>query len=101
MQLSLMDIFNQMGNFAKGICFVLAVMSIWSLSIAIKKWWDLKQAQGETRKFAPEFSQFLEEDNLAEAVTRRQVQEVPCRPRPWRCPYRNPAADPGWIGDGG
>src|SRR6476660_4535392 len=69
MQLSLLDIFNQMGNFAKGIVFVLALMSIWSLSIAIKKWWDLKQAQVETRKFAPEFSQFLEEDNLAEAVT--------------------------------
>jgi len=69
MQLSLLDIYNQMGNFAKGIVFVLALMSIWSLSIAIKKWWDLRQAQGETRKFAPEFSQFLEEDNLAEAVT--------------------------------
>ena len=69
MQLSLLDIYNQMGNFAKGIVYVLAIMSIWSLSVAIKKWWDLRQAQRETRKFAPEFSQFLEEDNLAEAVT--------------------------------
>src|SRR5438094_4805783 len=69
MQLSLLDIYNQMGNFAKGIVYVLAIMSIWSLSVAIKKWWDLRQAQGETRKFAPEFSQFLEEDNLVEAVT--------------------------------
>jgi hypothetical protein len=60
MQLSLLDIYNQMGNFAKGIVYVLAIMSIWSLSVAIKKWWDLRQAQGETRKFAPEFSQFLE-----------------------------------------
>jgi biopolymer transport protein ExbB/biopolymer transport protein TolQ len=69
MQLSLIDIYNQMGNFAKGIVYVLAIMSIWSLSVAIKKWWDLRAAQKETRKFAPEFSQFLEEDNLAEAVT--------------------------------
>src|ERR1700737_3682133 len=69
MQLSLLDIYNQMGNFAKGIVFVLGIMSIWSLSVAIKKWWDLRAAQKETRKFAPEFSQFLEEDNLAEAVT--------------------------------
>jgi len=69
MQLSLLDIYNQMGNFAKGIVYVLAIMSIWSLSVAIKKWWDLRAAQKETRKFAPEFSQFLEEDNLAEAVT--------------------------------
>src|SRR6187401_1075894 len=69
MQLSLLDIYNQMGNFAKGIVYVLAIMSIWTLSVAIKKWWDLRQAQRETRKFAPEFSQFLEEDNLGEAVT--------------------------------
>ncbi len=50
MQLSLLDIYNQMGNFAKGIVYVLAIMSIWSLSVAIKKWWDLRQAQGETRR---------------------------------------------------
>src|ERR1700730_11287060 len=68
MQLSLLDIYNQMSNFAKGIVFVLAVMSIWSLSVAIKKWWMLRTAQKETRKFAPEFSQFLEEDNLGEAI---------------------------------
>ena len=69
MQLSLADIFQQMGGFAKFIVFVLFAMSIWSLSIAIKKWWELKKAQAETRKFAPEFSQFLEEDNLGEAVS--------------------------------
>jgi biopolymer transport protein ExbB/biopolymer transport protein TolQ len=34
----------------------------------IQKWWRLKKAQAETRKFAPEFSQFLEEDNLNEAI---------------------------------
>jgi len=59
MQLSLLDIYNQMGNFAKGIVYVLAIMSIWSLSVAITKWWDLPAAQKETRKFAPESSQFL------------------------------------------
>src|SRR3984893_16146504 len=68
MQLSLLDIYNQMGNFAKGIVYVLAIMSIWSLSVAIKKWWDLRQAQGETRKFPPALSQSLEGENLAEAV---------------------------------
>jgi len=69
MQLSLLDLWSQMGSFAKGIVFVLAIQSIWSLSITIKKAWDLRKAQAETRKFAPEFSQFLEEDNLNEAVT--------------------------------
>ena len=59
MQLSLLDLWSQMGGFAKGIVFTLLIMSVWSLSVSVKKWWDLRQAQKETRKFAPEFSQFL------------------------------------------
>jgi biopolymer transport protein ExbB/biopolymer transport protein TolQ len=43
-------------------------MSVWSLTIIVQKWWGLRKAQAETRKFAPEFSQFLEEDNLSEAI---------------------------------
>src|SRR5438045_4425382 len=68
MDLSLIDLWHQMGNFAKFIVFVMAVMSIYSLTIMVSKWWNLRKAQKETIKFAPEFSQFLEEDNLTEAV---------------------------------
>ncbi|MBI2795164.1 MAG: MotA/TolQ/ExbB proton channel family protein [Gemmatimonadetes bacterium] len=68
MDLSLYDLFNSMGAFAKGIVLVLAIMSVYSLTVMLQKWWGLKQAQNETLKFAPEFSQFLEEDNLAEAI---------------------------------
>jgi biopolymer transport protein ExbB/biopolymer transport protein TolQ len=68
MNLSLMDLWTQMGMFAKGIVLVLAIMSIWSLTIMIQKAWSIKKAQAETKRFAPEFSQFLEEDNLTEAI---------------------------------
>ena len=68
MNLSLLDLWNQMGMFAKGIVVVLAIMSIWSLTIMIQKAFRLAAAGKETRKFAPEFSQFLEEDNLTEAI---------------------------------
>ena len=68
MNLSLLDLYGTMGNFAKGIVITLAIMSIWSLTVMIQKWWYLRSAQAETRKFAPEFSQFLEEDNLTEAI---------------------------------
>jgi biopolymer transport protein ExbB/biopolymer transport protein TolQ len=68
MNMSLIELYHSMGWFAKGIVFVLAIMSVTSLSIMVQKWWRLKKAQGETRKFAPEFSQFLEEDNLNEAI---------------------------------
>ena len=68
MNVNLMELWTQMGAFAKGIVFVLAIMSIWSLTIMIQKWWNIRRAQAETKRFAPEFSQFLEEDNLTEAI---------------------------------
>lgn len=68
MQISLLEMWHSMMWFAKGIVFILLAMSIWSMSIFVKKWWDLRKAQAETRKFAPEFSQFLEEDNISEAI---------------------------------
>ncbi len=68
MQLSMIELWHQMGWFAKGIVIVMAIMSIWSLTITLQKWFRLRAAAAETRRFAPEFSQFLEEDNLTEAI---------------------------------
>lgn len=68
MQVDLVELWGHMLWFAKGVVFVLAIMSIWATSITIRNWWNLRKAQKETRKFAPEFSQFLEEDNLVEAI---------------------------------
>jgi biopolymer transport protein ExbB/biopolymer transport protein TolQ len=68
MNISLTQMFSTMGGFAKGIVYTLLVMSLYSLTIMISKWFYLRSAQGQTRKFAPEFSQFLEEDNLTEAI---------------------------------
>ena len=68
MNVDLIELYGHMGWFAKGIVFVMLGMSIWSLTVMIQKWWNLRKAQAETRKFAPEFSQFLEEDNLTVAI---------------------------------
>ncbi|MGV3708382.1 MAG: MotA/TolQ/ExbB proton channel family protein [Gemmatimonas sp.] len=68
MNMSMAELYHSMGYFAKGIVFTLLGMSAYSLSIFFSKWWNMRKAQAETRKFAPEFSQFLEEDNLTEAI---------------------------------
>jgi biopolymer transport protein ExbB/biopolymer transport protein TolQ len=68
MDLSLIEMWHEMGYFGKGVVFVMAAMSVYSLQVMIAKWWHIRGAQAETRKFAPEFSQFLEEDNLNEAI---------------------------------
>jgi biopolymer transport protein ExbB len=72
MQISLTQMFSSMGGFAKGIVYTLLAMSLYSLTIMISKWFYLRAAQVQTRKFAPEFSQFLEEDNLTEAINLAQ-----------------------------
>ena len=68
MQMGLLDLWGHMGWFAKSIVIIMALMSIYSLTVMVQKWWNLRKAQKETVKFAPEFSQFLEEDNLTEAI---------------------------------
>jgi biopolymer transport protein ExbB/biopolymer transport protein TolQ len=64
----MMELYQSMGWFAKGIVFTLLGMSAFSFTVLFSKWWAMRKAQVETRKFAPEFSQFLEEDNLGEAI---------------------------------
>lgn len=73
MNLSIGYIWEHSPVFAKGIWLILAIMSLWSLTVAFGKWWNLRKAQAETLKFAPEFSQFLEEDNLTEAINLAQT----------------------------
>ncbi|MBL8960950.1 MAG: MotA/TolQ/ExbB proton channel family protein [Gemmatimonadetes bacterium] len=68
MNINLQDIYQHTPFFGKFLWAVMAFMSVWSMSTAIGKLWSLRKAQKETVKFAPEFSQFLEEDNLGEAI---------------------------------
>lgn len=68
MNLSLVTLWSSMGGFARGVVFVMAIMSIWSLAISVGKWWRLFRAQRETRKFAPEFSRFLQEEQMDGAI---------------------------------
>ena len=68
MQLSLVDLWISMGWFAKSIVFLMLIMSFLSLGIALNKWVKLLKAQKETAKFAPEFSRFLQEEQMEGAI---------------------------------
>lgn len=68
MNMSMTELYHSMGWFAKGIVYILLLMSAFVFTVLIQKWWSMRRAQSETRKFAPEFSQFLEEDNLVGAI---------------------------------
>jgi biopolymer transport protein ExbB/biopolymer transport protein TolQ len=72
MQMSLIELWGHMGGFARGIVFVLAIMSILSLGTALAKWWRIRKMVKETQKFAPEFSRFLQEEQMEGAIALSQ-----------------------------
>ena len=59
---------NAMTPLGKGVIVVLALMSIWSLTVMISKFIQFQRTQAETRKFAPQFSRAIQEENLDQAI---------------------------------
>ena len=68
MGVDLIQLWGHMGWFAKGIVFILAAMSIWSVAVMVRKAIQFKQAQAATRRFAPQFSRSIQEENLDQAI---------------------------------
>ena len=68
MNLDLAAMWAQMGPFAKGIVIVLAIMSIYSLTVMVTKLVQIMRSQSETRRFAPQFSRAIQEENLDQAI---------------------------------
>ncbi|MEO8294221.1 MAG: MotA/TolQ/ExbB proton channel family protein [Gemmatimonadota bacterium] len=66
--MDLMHLFRTMGWFAKGIVFVLAAMSIYSLTIVFTKAVMFSKSAKATRKFMPEFSRSIQEEQLEQAI---------------------------------
>jgi biopolymer transport protein ExbB/biopolymer transport protein TolQ len=76
MELSLIELWNTAGTFARGIIIVLLIMSVISLTVAAQKWWRLRKSMKETAKFAPEFARFLQEEQLDQAIKLAEKQKV-------------------------
>ena len=66
--MSYAELWSSMGPFAKGIVVVMFIMSAWSWAVSISKFLYLRKSQKETRKFAPEFSRYLQEEQLDGAI---------------------------------
>jgi len=66
--MSYADLWASMGPFAKTIVVVMFIMSAWSWAVSISKWIYLRKSTRETRKFAPEFSRYLQEEQLDGAI---------------------------------
>lgn len=66
--IDLLKLWDAAGLFARGVIAVLGIMSLWSLSVAIQKLILIYKSQKATKKFAPDFSRAIQEENLEKAI---------------------------------
>ena len=68
MGVDILELWHAAGWFARGVIILLIAMSLWSLTVAITKWIYFRRSQGATRKFAPQFSRAIQEEQLDQAI---------------------------------
>jgi len=68
MGVDLMELWGHAGPFARGVVFVMLFMSLMSFTVAIKKLYYFSKSTGATRKFAPQFSRAIQEEQLDQAI---------------------------------
>src|SRR5437870_13788795 len=66
---SLLGMWATMNWVAKGVVFVLAAMSIWSLTIAIERMWRFQNAKRQSLEAALKVTPLLKQHKLEEAIT--------------------------------
>jgi biopolymer transport protein ExbB len=66
--MNLLEIWNQMGMFAKGIAYVLFFMSMLSFGVAIERIYTFIQARKQSKLFAPQVAKALKEGRLKDAI---------------------------------
>ena len=69
MGVDILQLWRDAGPFAKGVVIVLLIMSFLSLTIALNKLWQVYKSSKATRKFAPQFSRAIQEEQLDQAIT--------------------------------
>ena len=57
-----------MGYVAKGVAFILFIMSMWSIGVAIERAYTFTQARKQSKLFAPQVAKQLKEGRLKEAI---------------------------------
>src|SRR5262245_34412004 len=68
MGVDIMALWGHAGPFARGVVFVMIAMSLMSFTVAVKKLWYFYKSTSATRKFAPQFSRAIQEEQLDQAI---------------------------------
>ena len=76
MSFSLIDMYNTMGPTAKLIVLVLALMSVYSLSVMIERFLTYRKAKKQSRAYAPKVAKLLKDGKIQEAIKISSGKEV-------------------------
>jgi biopolymer transport protein ExbB/biopolymer transport protein TolQ len=66
--MDLIEMWEQMGYVAKGIAWILFIMSMWSLGVAIERFYTFQQARNQSKAYAPQVAKHLKEGRLKDAL---------------------------------
>ncbi|MBI2822963.1 MAG: MotA/TolQ/ExbB proton channel family protein [Acidobacteria bacterium] len=58
-----------MGFLAKGVIYVLGIMSVWSIGVMVERFITFRQARNQSRSFAPAVAEALKEGRIDEAIS--------------------------------
>jgi len=66
--MNLIELWNQMGLFARAIAYVLFIMSMLSFGVAIERFYTFLMAKKQSKLYAPQVAKYLKDGRLKEAV---------------------------------
>src|SRR6188474_1900305 len=67
-----MSMWASMGFLAKGVAFVLLIMSMWSIGVAVERIYTYNKARNQSKLFAPQVAKHLKEGRLKDAIALSQ-----------------------------
>jgi len=73
--MNLIEMWNQMGFFAKAIAYILFIMSMISFGVAVERFYTFLQARKQSKLYAPQVAKFLKDGRLKEAIALSSAKE--------------------------
>jgi biopolymer transport protein ExbB/TolQ len=72
--LNLIVLWGNMGGIARGVAFVLVIMSMWSFGVAIERYYTFMQARKQSKLYAPQVAKHLKDGRLKDALAISQAK---------------------------
>jgi biopolymer transport protein ExbB/biopolymer transport protein TolQ len=68
MEVSFLELWDNMGILARGVTVILAIMSVWSIGVMIERFMTYRAARKQSREFAPAVAEALRSGSIRDAI---------------------------------